>query len=54
MMPSAWLRWGPMRATIVAVSVSLLLTLYTLTRAIQISDVPRGELPVLPNPAALP
>jgi hypothetical protein len=53
MMPSAWLRWGPMRAAIVAVTASLLLTLYTLTRAIQITDVPSGTLPVLPNPAAL-
>lgn len=53
MMPPSWLRWGPMRAAIGAVAVALLLMLYSLTRAVQITDVPSGSLPVLPNPAAL-
>ena len=52
-MPSAWLRWVPMRAAIAAVAVALVLMLYALTRAVQITDVPTGALPVLPNPAAL-
>jgi|GEM_PF-1496972 len=52
-MPNAWLRWGPMRVAMVAVAVSLVLMVYTLARAVQISEVPAGELPVLPNPAAL-
>jgi hypothetical protein len=42
-----------MRAAVVMVTVSLILALYSLVRAVQISDVPSGELPVLPNPAAL-
>lgn len=53
MMPANWLRWGPMRAAIASVVVAFVLTLASLTRAIQISDVPSGALPVLPNPAAL-
>lgn len=53
MMPAAWLRWAPMRAAVAVVALSLLLMLYTLMRAVQITDVPSGVLPVLPNPAAL-
>ena len=53
MMPASWLRWGPMRAAIGAVVVALILAVYSFTRALQISEVPGGELPVLPNPAAL-
>ncbi|MBC8086360.1 MAG: hypothetical protein H7Z40_03785 [Phycisphaerae bacterium] len=53
MMPSAWLRWGPMRAAIAAVALSVVLMLYALSRAVQITDVPAGVLPVLPNTAAL-
>lgn len=52
-MPAAWLRWGPMRAALASVAVAFVLAVYSLTRAIQISEVPAGALPVLPNPAAL-
>ncbi len=52
-MPAAWWRWGPMRAALAALVVALMVAVFTFVRALQLSDVPSGSLPVLPNPAAL-
>ncbi|MEP6780926.1 MAG: hypothetical protein ABJC26_13610 [Gemmatimonadaceae bacterium] len=53
MIPSAWLRWGPMRAAIGALGIALVVAIFTFERALQLSEVESGTLPVLPNPAAL-
>lgn len=53
MMPQTWLRWGPMRAAIFAFVVAVFVVLYSFVRALQVSELPGAEPPVLPNPASL-
>ncbi|MEP6766568.1 MAG: hypothetical protein ABJB66_19795 [Gemmatimonadaceae bacterium] len=53
MIPSAWLRWGPMRLAVGALGIALVVAIFTFVRAMQLSEVGMGALPVLPNPAAL-
>lgn len=53
MMPASWLRWTPMRAAIGTVAVALVLAVFTLVRAVQLTEAPSANLPVLPNPGEL-
>ncbi len=53
MIAASWLRWGPLRVALVLFGIALLLAIFMLVRALQLSEVPSGTLPVLPNPAAL-
>ena len=53
MIPASWWRWGPMRAALATLAVALVIASLTFVRAMELSDVPGGSLPVLPNPAAL-
>jgi hypothetical protein len=52
-MPVSWLRWTPMRFAIGTLAIALVFGVFTFARALQLSEVPGGTLPVLPNPAAL-
>ncbi|MEO7363808.1 MAG: hypothetical protein ABI120_25980 [Gemmatimonadaceae bacterium] len=53
MIPSAWLRWTPMRAALGFLLVALLVAGYTLTRAVQLTETEAGVVPALPNPGEL-
>ena len=52
-MPTSWSRWAPMRAALGSLLLAIVLAVYSLARALQLSDVTQGALPVLPNSAAL-
>lgn len=53
MMPAAWLRWTPMRAALGALVVAVAFAVFTLVRAIQLTETPLANVPVLPNPGEL-
>lgn len=53
LIPSAWMRWTPMRIAATVLVLSIALAAFTLVRAMQVTPVARGALPVLPNPASL-
>lgn len=53
MMPSAWLRWTPMRLALGALVIAVLVAGYTLTRAVQLTATEVGAVPNLPNPGDL-
>ncbi|MEP6835051.1 MAG: hypothetical protein ABJB74_16815 [Gemmatimonas sp.] len=53
MIPSAWVRWTPMRAALGFLLVAVLVAGYTLVRAVQLTETESGVVPVLPNPGDL-
>ncbi len=53
MIPSAWLRWTPMRAALGLLLFAILAAGYTLTRAVQLTQTEVGAVPALLNPAEL-
>lgn len=52
-MPAAWLRWTPMRLALGALVASFAVAAVMLVRALEVSPVTPGAMPVLPNPASL-
>lgn len=53
MIPNSWMRWQPMRYALLFLLLATTIALYSVVRAVQLTAVPTGALPILPNPAAL-